>query len=286
MSLYRDFATQEEIDAVYNPAATAADADAVIAGWAARSAAAMSELACLAGLRFGPTRAEYGDVYPAGDGAPIHLFVHGGYWRRFSARDHGFVARPLTAAGITAVVMNYALCPTVDLDEIVRQVRAAIAWTYAQASTFGADPRRLTISGHSAGAHLVAMALATDWPGDYDLPADLIKAAAAISGVYDLGFLPWCYVQPKVQARWDQVERLSPIRHLPRAAPPLLVAVGEGETSEFRRQSRDFFTAWGAAGLPGSYREVEGCDHFTVLNELERPESFLHRAVVELARAA
>jgi arylformamidase len=284
MTLYREYATQEEIDAVYNPSATAADAEQRIAGWAERSARAREELRGHLGVRFGPTREEYCDVYPAGENAPVHLFVHGGYWRRFSARDHAFVARPLVQAGITTVVMNYALCPSVSLDEIVRQTRAAIAWTFGNARRYGADPNRLTISGHSAGGHLVAVALATDWPGGYDLPADVIKGAAAVSGVYDLGFLPFCYVQPKVQATWDQVERLSPLRHLPRAAPPLLVAVGADETSEFRRQSREFHAAWREAGLPGSFLEVPGPNHFSVLDDIERPESEVAQAFVRVAR--
>jgi arylformamidase len=284
MKLYSEFATQEEVDAAYNPTVTAPDADALIQGWSARSAAAVDELHGELDVKFGPTREEYCDVFGAGHGTPVHLFVHGGYWRRFSARDHAFVARPLVAAGITTVVMNYALCPSVSLDEIVRQTRAAIAWTFGHARAFGADPERLTISGHSAGAHLVAMALATDWQGDYELPAGIIKGAVAISGLYDLGFLPWSYVQPKVQATWDQVARLSPLHHLPATAPPLLVAVGENETTEFRRQSRDFHAAWRAGGLPGSFLEVTGRHHFTVLEELEWPDSELHTALVGLAR--
>jgi arylformamidase len=284
MKLYREFGTQEEIDAVYNPAATAADADGSIAGWSARSEAAVKALDGRLGVKFGPTRDEYCDVFPAGPGAPVHVFVHGGYWRRFSARDHAFVAKPLVEAGITAVIPNYALCPKVSLDEIVRQTRAAIAWTFAHAKDFGADPTRLTLSGHSAGGHLVAMALLTDWEGDYELPASIVKGAVAISGLFDLGFLPWSYVQPKVQASWDQVRRLSPLFHLPDRAPPLVVAVGERETSEFRRQSFDFHAAWTAKGLPGSFLEPAGRDHFTVLDELEQEESGLRAALLRLAR--
>jgi arylformamidase len=182
--------------------------------------------------------------------------------------------------------MNYALCPRVSLDEIVRQTRACLAWAFANARAFGADPERLTVSGHSAGGHLAAMALATDWAGDYDLPETIVKGAAAISGLYDLGFLPYCYVQPKVQATWDQVSRLSPARHLPERAPPLVVAVGGEETAEFRRQSRDFHAAWCARGLQGTYLEPPGKDHFSVLEELEWPDSELHTLLVRLAQGA
>src|SRR3954469_7748497 len=133
MNLYRDFASQEAIDAEYSPMATAPNGEALIADWEVRSAATVAELRPRLGGRHGPPRQEYSDVLPAGHGAPLHVFVHGGYWRRFSARDHAFVARPLVAAGLTTVVINYALCPEVTLDEIVRQTRAAIAWAYLHA---------------------------------------------------------------------------------------------------------------------------------------------------------
>ena len=181
------------------------------------------------------------------------------------------------------MIVNYALCPSVTLDEIVRQTRASIAWAFAHAAEFGAEPGRLTISGHSAGGHLVAMVAATDWAGDYDLPADIVKGILAISGVFDLGFVPYSYLQPKVQASWDQIERLSPQRRLPRTVPPMLVAVGGDEPAEFRRQSRDYHAALGAAGLPSTYLEPPGKNHLSVLEELELSESALHQALVRLA---
>lgn len=284
MKLYREFSTQEELDAEYNPANTAADADGCIAGWMQRSAMATATQEAHLGVKYGPTLEEYCDIFPAGPGAPVHLFIHGGYWRRFSARDHAFLGPPLAGAGITTVIMNYALCPQVTLDEIVRQTRAAIAWTYAHAADYSADPDRLTISGHSAGGHLAAMALATDWPGDYGLPADIIKGTMPISGVFDLAPIPYTYVQPKVQLTWDQVNRLSPQRHVPDRASPIIVAVGGLESAEFRRQSRDYHDACRAKGLAGTWLERPGKDHFTVLDELEQPESELHRTLVRLAR--
>ena len=124
MKLYRDFATTEEIDAEYNVLGNVADPDAIIRGWVERGAAAAARLDCRLGVPYGPTLAEHNDIFPAGKGAPLHVFIHGGYWRRFSAREHSFVAPPLTARGIAVVVVNYALCPFVTIDEIVRQVRA------------------------------------------------------------------------------------------------------------------------------------------------------------------
>jgi arylformamidase len=280
MKLYRDFTTQDEIDREYNPTLAVADADRRIAGWVERGARARESLRCTLGVRYGPSRDEYLDIFPAGDGAPVHLFVHGGYWRRFSAREHGFVAPALVAAGIGVLVVNYALCPAVTIDEIVRQVRAAVAWAHGHAASFGGDPRRITISGHSAGGHLAAMALSTDWPGWYDLPTDVLKGGVAISGLFDLAPFPFSYLQPALQLDWAQVHRNSPIRHIPAAGPPMVAAVGGAESAEFRRQSRDY-----GATRPGCrYLEIEGKNHFTVVEELERPASALFQAIQAMAR--
>jgi arylformamidase len=270
--LYRDFATQEEIDREYNPSAAAPEsAAAVTAAWTTRSAATRGRPGARLGVAYGPTCAEHLDVFPAAagqGGAPVHVFVHGGYWRRFAAADFSFVADRLAAAGAASVVVNYALCPAVTLGEIVRQVRAALAWTWANAASFGGDRDRITLSGHSAGGHLVAMALATDWEGGYDLPPDLVKGALAISGLFDLAPFPYSYLQPALQLTWDDVRRLSPVNVVPALAPPLTVAVGGLESAEFRRQSRDFHDLWRSRGLPGSFVELEGRDHFTVLDAL------------------
>lgn len=272
MPLYREFATREELDRQYDNVAAVPGSGEIMAGWAERSERARRELDGRLGVRFGPTRAEHLDVFPAAPGAPVHLFVHGGYWCRRTAAEFSFVAPPLVAAGTTAVVANYGLCPDVTMDEIVRQVRASVAWTWANAAAFGGDRDRITLSGHSAGGHLVAMALLTDWAGDYDLPADVIKAGLSVSGLFDLAPFPHTYLQPALRLTPDQVERLSPTNLVPDCAPRLDIVAGAAETNELRRQSRDFFALWSAKGLPGRHHELEGADHFTVLERLaEQP---------------
>jgi arylformamidase len=268
VKLYREFASQDEIDREYNAGAAVPGSADLTAAWTERSEATRHKLGGRIGVRYGPTRAERVDIFPAGEGAPVHIFIHGGYWRRFAAADFSFVAEALVAAGTTAVIVDYALCPGVSIDEIVRQVRAAIAWTCTNASTFGGARDRITVSGHSAGGHLTAMALATDWPGQYGLPPDLIKAALAISGLFDLAPFPYSWLQPSLQLTWDQVLRHSPVRHVPGTSPPLTVAVGGEESAEFRRQSHEFHRLRTERGLPGRHVEVPGCNHFTVLTAL------------------
>ncbi len=265
--LYRDFATQEELDAQYNLRTLFPEAASLYEAFCEReSGKAREDLPHRLDVPFGPTLAEHVDLYPAGEGAPVLVYVHGGFWVLRTAREFGFVARGPASRGVATVVTNYALCPAVTMDEEVRQTRAAVAWTYRNARSFGGDPERLHVAGHSAGGHLVAMLLATDWPGDYGLPAEIIKSATAISGLFDLAPFPYTFLQPKVQLTWDQVRRNSPILHLPATAPPLLVAYGEDETAEFKRQSEDFLAAWRGNGLSGERLVLPGKNHFDIVD--------------------
>ncbi len=265
--LYRNFATQEELDAQYDLRTRFPEAASLYEAFCGReSEKAREDLNHHLDVPFGPTLAEHVDLYPAGEGAPVLVYVHGGFWALRTAREFGFVARGPVSRGAATVVTNYALCPAVTIDEIVRQTRAAVAWTYENAPSFGGDPERIHVAGHSAGGHLVGMLLVTDWPGVYGLPADIIKGATAISGLFDLSPFPYTFLQPKVQFTWDQVRRNSPILHLPDAAPPLLVAYGEDETDEFKRQSEDYLGAWKAEGLPGERLVLPGKNHFDVID--------------------
>ena len=157
--LYRDFTSQAEIDAQYNASLTVADPAAEMAHYIDRAKEAVDTLPCLLDIPFGPTRAETLDIFPAGvPGAPVFIFLHGGYWRALSSKEFSGVALGLHALGITTVVVNYALCPRVTLDEVTRQARASVAWVLRNIAGMGGDPSRVAIGGHSAGAHLSACA--------------------------------------------------------------------------------------------------------------------------------
>jgi arylformamidase len=264
--LYRGFATQEELDEQYDPERTVRNAGFYADLYERESDLLRSQREHDLRVPFGPTRAEHLDIYPAGEDAPVLFFVHGGYWRARTSREFGFVARGTGSRGGATVVPNYALCPDVSIDEIVRQTRAALAWTYKNTETFGGDPGRIHVAGHSAGGHLVAMLLATDWEGEYGLPQEVIKGATVVSGLFDLAPFPYTFLQPKVQLTWDQVRRNSPILHIPDSSPPLLVAYGGDETDEFRRQSEDFLSAWKAKGLPGERLVLAGKNHYDVID--------------------
>ncbi len=270
--LYKNSATQEELDAQYNLRALFPEAATEYEEFCERESVKLrAELDHRLDVPFGPTLAEHVDVYPAPDaggsgGVPVLVYVHGGFWVLRTSKEFGFVARGPASRGVATVVTNYALAPAVKIGEMVRQTRAAVAWAYRNAESFGGDPQRLHVVGHSAGGHLVATLLMTDWEGEYGLPRDVIKSACAISGLYDLSPFPYTFLQPKLGLTADEVLEYSPILHVPDEASPLLLPYGELETEGFRQQSEDFNAAWKAKGLETTLLPIPGKNHFDILD--------------------
>jgi arylformamidase len=261
------------LDAQYDNRAAVPEHVQHAARWRLESAAVVRELRHRLDLPYGPSAAETVDVFPAGRGAasPVQVYFHGGYWMSRDKADFRFLARAFVPAGAACVLVNYALVPTVNMDELVNQCRTALAWTWRNAASFGADPERIFISGHSAGGHLVAMMMATDWPAfDADLPPDLITGACAISGLYDLEPIPLCYLNETLNLSPGEAKRNSPMRLTPRSSAPLLLAYGDLESAEFKRQSVELHGAWRDRGVPCELRECRRVNHFTILDEFDR----------------
>lgn len=284
--LYRDFSTQEELDAQYNLRAAVPDYTRYAELYERESRKAREELECRLDVPYGPTLAERLDVFLAArGGAPVLVYFHGGYWHSLSKDESSYVTRGPVSAGVATVVVDYALCPKVSISEIVRQTRAAIAWTYHNAEEFGADPERVFVAGHSAGGHLSTMAALTDWQGGYGLPADIIKGGFPISGLFDLRPFPYTYLQPKLQLGWGEVASQSPLLNLPGQAPPLLVSYGEEETGELRRQSQDFLDAWKERSLSGELLPQPGKHHFSAIDGFLDADSLLCSAILQRVNA-
>ncbi len=184
------------------------------------------------------------------------------------------------ASGISVGVVNYALCPAVPFSEVVRQARAAVAWMHRHGGALGVDARRLSVSGHSAGGHLCAMLLATDWAGVYGLPEDLIGGALSVSGLYDLGPFPWSWLQPKLQLTGRDVADYSPL-FLPCRVPARVALVAGGEESdEFERQMLAEAAHLQAQGREVSAELLTGDDHFSIL-EHYRPAGRFVETIAE-----
>jgi arylformamidase len=286
--LYRDFTCQEELDAQYNTMLGVADPAALFRKRQADSDAARRDLPHVDDLAYGPSLAERLDIYPAdGSGpAPAAMFFHGGYWSapQLVKGLYGWVAHGMRAHGIATVVVDYAPCPTVTIDEIVRQARAAVVWMHRHGAAYGCDPQRLYAYGHSAGGHLAAMLVSTDWQWAYGLPPTMLRGATAISGLFDLAPFPFTWLQPKLQLTGAEIARNSPILHAPPQGTNLLLTLGGLESAEFHRQAQayqEFLTLHGSAP---EIMPIPGCTHNTVIDGLADPASPISVAIASHMR--
>ncbi|MGH6961635.1 MAG: alpha/beta hydrolase [Dongiaceae bacterium] len=239
-----------------------------VAFWQSESARARAELPGHLDVPFGPSPDEILDIFPpaasAGQPAPVQVFFHGGYWRAFQARDFDFVARRLCEAGALVVIVNYALIPAVRMAELVRQCRAALAWVGTNMARYGGDPRRIYISGHSAGGHLVAMLQAVATPAGEPEVAGSVRGGVAISGLYDLEPIRLTYLQETLQLTAAEVQAFSPERHLPAKAPPLVIGYGAAESEEFVRHATHYGRLLRERGIAVEVRPLAGHDHMSV----------------------
>lgn len=281
MTIYRDF-DREALDAAYNNTGAVPDTEAIIARWVGAGDETASMPEARLDIAYGPGPRQSLDLFvPEGDGPfPVFAFIHGGYWQRLNKRPFTCFAPAFLQAGIAYAAIGYPLCPDVRLTALVESVRQGVAWLGTEGAAQGLDPARVHIAGHSAGGHLTAMMLSTDWAAR-GLPADLVKSGCAISGIYDLEPIRLGALNDAVRLNEAEVAALSPIHHPPTRAGHLTLHVGGDELPEFLRQQADYATVWRAAGLPLDETTAPGANHFTVINALGEPGSPLHRAITE-----
>ena len=270
-------------DKQYNNRARVADHERFLSRWPQASALARSELAGSLDIAFGDMPGERLDVFAAAKpGAPVLVFIHGGYWRSLDKSDFSFVAPIFVQAGATVVVPNYDLCPAVSIETIALQCARALAWVWRNVALRGGDPSRIVVVGHSAGGHLAALLLACRWKlvGD-DLPLRLVAGAMAISGLYDLEPLRHTpFLQADLKLTPTQVRRLSPA-YFARPRGPLFAVVGGDESDEFIRQNRLIRDQWGPSSVPVC-ETVTGRHHFDIVNDLVDPACRTHARALQL----
>jgi len=282
--VYRGYSAAA-LDVQYSPRASVPDHEAITADAVARSAAYREKAGnAVYDVAYGAHRHETMDIFrpavPAG--APVHVFIHGGYWRSRFKEEFSYVAGPLVDAGAVVAVINYALCPEVTIEEIVRQARAACAFLWRNPDVHGGDGNRMHIAGHSAGGHVAAMLMTTDWPAfGADLPRDLVKSGTLLSGLHDLDPILRTSVQADIRLTVDDARRLSPVLLKPATDAPMVIAAGGAESDEFRRQSRILADAW-KGYAPIEHVEPPGLNHFTILTETATADSSLTQARLRL----
>jgi hypothetical protein len=264
--------TRAQLDAAYNNSAAVKNSAEKLADWQRRSDVVRARQTELLDLRYGPRPRNRIDAFRCGrQGAPLLVYIHGGYWQRNAKEFYACLAEGPLARGIDVALIGYTLAPDATLTEIVAEVRAALRWLRAQGPGLGLAAEKVIVSGWSAGGHLTAMSV-----GDAD-------AGLAISGIYDIEPCRLNYLNEKLDLTLDEQVALSPIRQLPARSPPVTIAYGLAELPELQRQSCEYHDVRKAAGLPSELLPLAGHDHFSILEELASPAGALCEAVAGLS---
>ena len=235
-------------------------------------------------VAYGPTEIEQLDIYKTKvPNAPIRVFLHGGAWRGGSAKDSAYPAEMFVTAGAHYIAVDFIAVEKADgnLMTMADQVRRAVAWVYKNAASFGGDPNRVYVSGHSSGGHLAGVVMVTDWKKDFALPPDVVKGGLLMSGMYDLKPVRLSKRSAYVKFTDEMEQALSTQRHLDKLNAPIIVSHGTLESPEFQRQARDFVAAVKAAGKPVELIVGEGYNHFEMPETFGNPYGLLGRAALE-----
>jgi arylformamidase len=279
-SAYEGF-RQDDLEYQYNPRVSVPEYPELAKLRAAQARKVRQSAKSWLNVAYGSSPREMLDIYPADrPGGPVLVYIHGGYWRSGSKEDNCNFVPTFTRRGATVALVEYDLCPQVTITDIVRQTRASIAWVYRNIVRYGANPEKLFISGHSAGGHLTAMALAHDWEQE-GLPRDIIKGAVATSGVYDLDVVMRISVQEQVRLTPELARLNSPFLNPPRLKCPLVVAVGGDEPKGWQQMSESYFHYCKQHGMNVEYLVEPDANHYTMSEHLLDDAQPLTQAMIK-----
>jgi len=271
------------LDEQYDNRARVPDHPAYFERWRDASRLARERTHCELDIAYGDSADERLDVFPATQpGAPVLVFIHGGYWRAFDKAEHSFVAPSFVADGAAVVVPNYSLCPAASIEQIALQLTRVVAWIARHAAGLGVDASRIALAGHSAGGHLAAMLLCCRWKEvDAELPLLPVQGALSISGLYDLEPIRLTpFLAADLRLTPASVKRLSPA-FFPRPKRPLYAVVGGDESEEYLHQNQLIRDQWGPTAVPVCETLV-GHHHFSILKNLADPAGRLHQLALRL----
>jgi arylformamidase len=240
-------------------------------------------------VAYGPTEIEKLEIYRTDRAnAPIFIFIHGGNWLVGSAKQYGYPAEMFVNAGAHYVALDFVSVKEAggDLGVMAAQVRGGIAWVYKNAASFGGDPDRIYIGGHSSGGHLCGVALVTDWQKEFGLPPTIVKGGLCMSGMYEMAPVRLSFRRSYVNFTDAMADAMSSQRHVDKLNAPIIVTHGALETPDFQRQSRDFAAAVKTAGKPVQLIEAPNYHHLEMVESLGNPYGPNGRAALALMKLA
>lgn len=266
--------SQVEIDAAFNNGAVVPELPTIREDWLRRSQAIRAAYPDYMDLQYGERPRQRLDLFfAAARNAPTIAYIHGGYWQANDKENYAYVAEGPLAHGVNVAIVEHTLTPHVTMTELVAEIRHAVEWLYRNLGSYGADPSRLILSGHSAGGHLTAMLL--------DSP--FVRYGISISGLFDLQPIRLSYLNKNLRLDDDEAERNSPVRGVKSAQFPILVTYGDDELPELQRQSIEFAEVCGSNGFSAKLLPLPGANHFTAVEALARPNGVLARKLKEIS---
>jgi arylformamidase len=271
-------------EALYNNSALVPDSKKSIDLWEKKSQEARENSECVLGVSYGDSPRQYIDFFPSVEkNAPVLVFVHGGYWQRMDPSFSSFIAPALCGLGFCVAIVGYDLCPDVRVGDITAQIQNACAYVYDHTGDYGIDSNKIYVAGHSAGGHLTAEMMATDWRSvREDLPNDLVKGGLSISGVFDLVPLINTSINEAVGLNDDLAQKNSPMLKKPVSKGPLILVVGADESQGFHDQSDRLQDAWSENLDKISRIDIASTNHFTIMNEFGNSESMMIKIAASL----
>jgi arylformamidase len=285
MFVYKHY-DQESLDTQYNNRLHVPDYADYLNRWELLSRHTQQKLPVIKDLQYGNLQRERLDIYPSlQPQSKTLIFLHGGYWQMLDKSMFHFIANGFHSYSVTTVLLSYPLAPEVSIDQIVLSCRKAIKWLYSNFFTFNGYPHQMYIVGHSAGGHLAAMLMATDWElFDPGLSANVLKGICAVSGLFDLVPIHLSYINKVLKMDMETAKCNSPVRLEPSNSCPLIIAVGEAESTEFNDQSKEFYTCWKDKGIDNQLLQLPGQNHYSIVETIADQQSSLHQALRQLMK--
>jgi arylformamidase len=283
MFVYKQY-DQELLDMQYNNRLHVPDYADYLNRWKLLSEQTAQKFPVIKDVAYGNLERERLDIYPSlQPRSKTLIFIHGGYWQMLDKSMFHFIANGFHSYGVSTLLLTYPLAPEVSIDQIVLSCRKAIKWLYSNLSTFNGDPQQMYVAGHSAGGHLAAMLMATNWQlFDPGLPANVVKGICAISGLFNLVPIHLSYINKVLNMDMETATCNSPLMLEPANPCPLILAVGQAETAEFNDQSTTFYTCWKKKGMDIQLLQLPGHNHYSIAESIVDPQSTLHQALRQL----
>lgn len=267
--------SQAEIDAAFNNGAAVPELPSIRQDWLRRSQAIRAAHPDYLDRQYGPKPRQRLDLFFASErNAPTLAYIHGGYWQANDKENYAYVCEGPLAHGVNVAVLEHTLTPHVTLSELVGEIREAVDWLHKNLASYGADPARIILGGHSAGGHLTAMLF----------DSEFVRYGISISGLFDLQPIRLSYLNKNLRLDESEAEKNSPVRCAKIARFPILIAYGDAELPELQRQSIEFDEICRSKGFSSELLPIAGANHFTAVEDLARPSGTLARKLKDISR--